>query len=112
MQTHPGWPQLLLVRFIAVPQPAPNCAALQVILLSEGHVLYFGPPSSAVPWFGSLQYDYLPERDGNVSDWLLDLVSVGFTKPEVRLLVAPDAASALTCTCAPALACLHGMPDD
>ena len=74
----------------------PSCQVMtycfmQVILLSEGHVLFSGPPGSAVPWFSSLQYEYLPERDGNVSDWLLDLVSVGFTKPEVSAWVTLDA---------------------
>lgn len=50
-------------------------------LVSEGHVLYFGAPGDAVTWFsGILGYDYLPRRDGMVSDWLLDLVSVGFAK--------------------------------
>ena len=68
----------------------PTIAAFQVILLSEGHVLFSGPPAEAAPWFNSLGYDYVTARDGNVSDWLLDLVSVGFTKPEVSSR-APDA---------------------
>lgn len=50
-------------------------------LLSEGHLLYFGPPSGVVAWFsGTLGHQYLPLRDGLVCDWLLDLVSVGFAK--------------------------------
>ena len=54
---------------------------LQVIVLSEGHQLYFGRPQEAVAWFsGSLGYAYAPAQDGAVSDWLMDLVSVGFSK--------------------------------
>ena len=54
---------------------------LQVIVLSEGHQLYFGLPGEAVAWFsGSLGYAYEPAQDGAVSDWLMDLVSVGFSK--------------------------------
>ena len=54
---------------------------LQVIVLSEGHQLYFGLPEEAVAWFsGSLGYTYEPAQDGAVSDWLMDLVSVGFSK--------------------------------
>ena len=54
----------------------------QVTVLSEGRQLFFGPPSEAVPWFeGALGYAYSPARDGAVSDWLMDLVSVAFNKP-------------------------------
>ena len=48
-----------------------------------GHVVYTGPPGGAVPWFKTLGYEYIPVRDGSASDWLIDLVSVGFDKPEV-----------------------------
>ena len=52
-----------------------------MIVLSEGHQLYFGLPQEAVAWFsGSLGYAYAPAQDGAVSDWLMDLVSVGFSK--------------------------------
>ena len=55
--------------------------AWQVIVLSEGHQLYFGVPDEAVHWFSSsLGYTYAPAQDGAVSDWLMDLVSVGFSK--------------------------------
>lgn len=47
-------------------------------------MVYFGPPEKAVGWFCSLGYVYEQWRDGAVSDWLIDLVSVGFQKPEVR----------------------------
>ena len=48
-----------------------------------GHVVYTGPPAGAVPWFKTLGYEYVLVRDGSASDWLIDLVSVGFDKPEV-----------------------------
>ena len=52
-----------------------------MIVLSEGHQLYFGVPDEAVHWFSSsLGYAYAPAQDGTVSDWLMDLVSVGFSK--------------------------------
>jgi hypothetical protein len=51
--------------------------------LSEGFQLYFGRPEDALYWFGTgLGFAYQLERDGAVSDWLMDLVSVGFQKPE------------------------------
>lgn len=54
----------------------------QVTVLSEGYTLYFGAPSQAVDWFsGNLGYSYQPQQDGAVSDWLMDAVSVGFSKP-------------------------------
>ena len=55
----------------------------QVTLLSMGYVVYSGPPAGAVGWFNSLGYQYNPLRDGCASDWLIDLVSVGFDKPKV-----------------------------
>ena len=73
----------------------------QVTVLSEGHQLYFGPPDQAAAWFaGSLGYEHLPARDGAVSDWLMDMVSVGFVKPAefaARCVapLTPDAATTL-----------------
>ena len=50
-------------------------------MLSEGYQLYFGAPQRALDWFsGSLGYSYSYQRDGAISDWLMDLVSVGFSK--------------------------------
>lgn len=55
----------------------------QVVVLSEGYQLYTGEPGQAVHWFSNtLNYTYTPERDGAVSDWLMDMVSVGFAKPK------------------------------
>lgn len=59
-----------------------GCTA-QVTLLSEGNMVYFGPPEKAVGWFSSLGFRYEQWRDGAESDWLIDLVSVSFHKPEV-----------------------------
>ncbi len=55
---------------------------MQCVVLSEGHNLYFGSPKRALDWFSdALGYSYSYQRDGAVSDWLMDLVSVGFQKP-------------------------------
>ena len=53
------------------------------MVLSEGYNLYFGSPERVLGWFAdTLGYPYDYARDGAVSDWLMDLVSVGFQKPE------------------------------
>jgi hypothetical protein len=44
--------------------------------------MYTGPTEQLVPWFTSLGYAYDPELHGMASDWALDLVSLGFTKPQ------------------------------
>ena len=55
----------------------------QVLLLSEGHQLYFGPPQEAIDWFGTcLGYTFRAGQRGAEADWLMDLVSVGFSKPQ------------------------------
>jgi len=54
----------------------------KVCLLTEGRQLYFGAPSGVAPWFGGeTGFRHAPTRDGAVSDWIIDLVSVGFAKP-------------------------------
>jgi hypothetical protein len=59
------------------------CCMWQVAVLSEGNQLYFGDPGKAIAWFqDQLGYQYIAERDGAPSDWLIDLVAVGFTKPK------------------------------
>jgi hypothetical protein len=55
---------------------------LQITLLSSGRLMYTGPTEQLVPWFTSLGYAYDPELHGMASDWALDLVSLGFTKPQ------------------------------
>ncbi|CAL5218719.1 g432 [Coccomyxa viridis] len=55
----------------------------KVLLLSEGHQLYFGPPQEAISWFSDcLGYTFWPDQRGAEADWLMDLVSVGFSKPQ------------------------------
>ena len=50
--------------------------------MSEGCVVYAGPPERAAAWFClGLGYTYERGRDGALSDWLMDLVSVRFAKP-------------------------------
>ena len=55
---------------------------LQVTILSEGYQVFSGDPTQAVDWFEGLTYSYQPARDGSAPDWLIDLVSVGFRKPQ------------------------------
>eukprot|EP00884_Botryococcus_braunii_P010837 jgi/Botrbrau1/19755/Bobra.0124s0008.1 len=55
----------------------------KVVVLSEGYQLYFGAPEKAPTWFDwGLGYPYDPDRDGSVSDWLIDLISISFQKPK------------------------------
>jgi ATP-binding cassette subfamily G (WHITE) protein 2 len=68
-------------------------------MLSEGHQLYFGPPQEAANWFDKgLGNSFRPDQHGAVSDWLMDLVSVGFSKPQalsgVSMTSAADVANA------------------
>lgn len=58
----------------------------QVLLVSAGMEMYFGARDGMVPWFsGQLGYPYQPTLHGVPSDWVMDLVNVGFDKPEVSL---------------------------
>lgn len=44
--------------------------------------MYTGPTDNLVPWFKSLGYYHDLQEHGVASDWALDLVSLGFTKPQ------------------------------
>jgi hypothetical protein len=69
---------------------------VQVTLLSKGRLMYHGPTSAMVPWFNVLGYPYDPAIHGAPSDWVLDLVSLGFDKrsdEEVAPEIVMDAAS-------------------
>ena len=59
----------------------------QVLLLSNGLLMYQGPTAQLVPWFSQqLGFTYEPERHGAASDWVLDLLALGFartSKPKV-----------------------------
>ncbi|KAF8067234.1 ctr9 [Scenedesmus sp. PABB004] len=52
------------------------------VLLSMGHLMYFGPREAMVPWFVGRGYPYDPALHGLASDWVMDLVNIGFKKPE------------------------------
>lgn len=54
----------------------------QVTLLATGRLMYTGPTDQLTRWFTSLGYDYDPSTHGMASDWALDLVSLGFSKPQ------------------------------
>lgn len=64
----------------------------QVTVLSSGMMMYFGSHDKMVPWFSDkLGYAYDAAMHGVPSDWVMDLVNVGFQKPEVgdcRVLIA------------------------
>lgn len=62
--------------------PANHTTAGQVTLLANGRLMFHGPREDLTPWFDSLGYTHDPDRDGVASDWCLDLVAVGFAKPE------------------------------
>jgi hypothetical protein len=48
-------------------------------------MMFTGPTSKVVPWFSTtLGYAYDPTLHGVTSDWVMDLVSVAFSKPKVR----------------------------
>lgn len=52
-------------------------------LLSKGKLMYWGPTAEILPWFSdTLGYEYNSVVHGVVSDWVMDLVSIGFSKPE------------------------------
>lgn len=65
-----------------------NCMLVlsaQVTLLASGLLVYHGPTEDLIPWCsGQLGYPYDPLLHGVASDWALDLVAIGFNKPEVR----------------------------
>jgi hypothetical protein len=42
--------------------------------------MYHGPTAHMVSWFSVLGYFYDPTVHGSASDWVLDLVSLGFDK--------------------------------
>jgi len=53
----------------------------KVCLLSEGRQMFFGAPADAVRWFGQIGYPFPAQEAEGLSDWLLDLISIGFHKP-------------------------------
>jgi hypothetical protein len=56
----------------------------QVVLLSSGRMMYSGVREGLVPWFvEGCGYPYDPAMHGLASDWVMDLVNIGFTKPVV-----------------------------
>lgn len=88
--------------------PLPACL-LQVTLLSSGYMMYSGEREGLVPWFTQgCGYAYDPPMHGLASDWVMDLVNVGFTKPEVRgglLLLGAAAVVGLLGGCCGVLCC-------
>ncbi|GLC42209.1 hypothetical protein PLESTF_001134800 [Pleodorina starrii] len=51
---------------------------MQVLFLCDGRPRYLGSPQGVVPYFnGELGLQYIPERNGLPSDWVMDLMSPG-----------------------------------
>jgi len=80
---------------IALLQPAPEVYDLfdDVVLLNDGHVVYYGPPGQAVEYFTTLGLVCPPERD--VADFLLDIGTAQQAKYETGDIHAPRTASEL-----------------
>jgi len=70
-------------------------------IVAHGRLLYTGPREGMLGWFGHLGYPYDAGLHGVPSDFVMDLVCVGFAKPSVR----PRRAGA--CARCAALRCLH-----
>lgn len=49
-------------------------------LLSEGLLLYSGAVATLPRWFAARGFAYRPEVHVVVTDWVLDLVAIGFDK--------------------------------
>jgi hypothetical protein len=57
---------------------------LQVVLLSQGMLMFSGKRAALLPWFSeTLNCIYSAEEHGLVSDWILDLVNIGFGENKV-----------------------------
>lgn len=70
----------VVISYLTICFPCPP--SLQVTLLASGRLMYFGPCEGLDTWFTEgLGYYYSPELHGNVSDWVLDMVAIGFKKP-------------------------------
>lgn len=49
-------------------------------MMSEGLLIYTGDSAAMADWFARFGLIYSPESHGPVTDWVLDLVTVGFEK--------------------------------
>ena len=57
-----------------------GCLA-QVMILSEGYLMFLAPPAYALHWFKNvMEFPYDIDIDGTVADWLISTVSVTFYK--------------------------------
>jgi ATP-binding cassette subfamily G (WHITE) protein 2 len=55
----------------------------QALILSKGRMMYSGLVKEVIPWFSrELGFTYDPLVNGVISDWVIDLVSIGFPKPK------------------------------
>lgn len=70
--------------FTSIHQPSSQIFAQfdQLLLLSEGQGMYFGPAKDAVAYFSGLSYRC--PRHFNPADFFLDLLSIDYRTPQVR----------------------------
>ncbi|KAM3573100.1 hypothetical protein VYU27_004911 [Nannochloropsis oceanica] len=69
---------------VSIHQPRSTVYSMfdDIILLSEGQVIYHGPADGAIDYFGSL--GFVCPSHFNPSEWMLDLVSIDHSSPERR----------------------------
>ena len=52
--------------------------------------MYSGPREGLVGWFTGLGYGYDPIVQGSPSDWVMDLVNIGFGEQQVCMPISND----------------------
>ncbi len=76
-----------LVVLASIHQPSARIWALfdRITLLASGCLLYHGTRDSMLAWLGpeGLGFSYDARLHGAPSDWALDIVAIGFPKPQV-----------------------------
>lgn len=60
---------------------------MQVLVLSAGHELYFGPADKADSWFSEV-LGYERPHDASASDYLLDVINIDYQGEEARQSLA------------------------
>ncbi|KAK9823456.1 hypothetical protein WJX72_002882 [[Myrmecia] bisecta] len=61
------------------PRPAIWEMFTSITVLAEGRMLFMGPAAEVLSWFsGVLGFSFAAEHDGSPSDWLMDIINIGF----------------------------------
>src|SRR5579859_4321284 len=68
-----------MIVIASIHQPSTTTLELfdNVLLLSEGKTVYFGPPTSSTAYFASLGYP--PDPDMSSAEFMLELTNVDFS---------------------------------